>query len=312
MKLYVILSIILTIFFTSCKKEDVLEPSLMDKNFLSVKDNQTDPVDHEIYNIYVQYGVPIFYNDTVIREQRFDASGKRFMYYETLAVNYALTGTTSAGTIAPPPDYYKIPDSKTTLLPLIEFIRDEVIAKLPKGIYVPSILLLDSLKSLSSGTFAVRGLNTVGISKGKDFSSLNAVSKNTLRAAALRSMVSTFINSDTNAAWLSSNFLNVSRAFYTTADLYSSPKSQLELSKVYFANPGLNRPEQIGFLGKYSGEDYGFPRTPTLAQDINMYLEAVFANTTAEFTLKYGTYIPVMLKYNRMKEKLVEIGFIFN
>ncbi|SDL66333.1 hypothetical protein SAMN04487898_12260 [Pedobacter sp. ok626] len=312
MKLYIILSLVLAVLFTSCKKETTLEPSLLDKNFLSVQDNPSDPVDHEIYNIYIKYGVPIFYNDTVIREQRFDASGKSFMYYETLAVNYALTGTTSAGTVAPLPDYYKIPAAKTSLMPLILFIRDEVISKLPKGIYVPSILLLDSLNSLSSGTFAVRGLNTIGISKGNKFSTLNATSKNILRAAVLRSMVSTFINSDANATWLSTNFLNISRAFYTTADVYSSTKSQLELSKVYFANSGFNKPEQIGFLGKYSGEDYGFPRTPTIAQDINMYLEAVFANTTAQFTATYGSYVPVMLKYNRIKTKLVEMGFTFN
>lgn len=115
MKPYIMLSLLSFMFFTSCKKEDKLSASKLDGNFLSVKDNPSDPVDHEIYNIYVKYGVPIFYNDTVSTEKRFDASGIEFDYHEILAVNYVISSNEQAS--GAEPDTYEIPADKSTLLP---------------------------------------------------------------------------------------------------------------------------------------------------------------------------------------------------
>ncbi len=68
---YVNYVIILAVFFalTGCKKETALSPTNQDENYLVVKDNPNDPVDHQLYLFYQSTGIAGFYSDTVAKNK---------------------------------------------------------------------------------------------------------------------------------------------------------------------------------------------------------------------------------------------------
>ena len=61
----------------------------LDRDWYVIEDNPGDPVDHERFLIYDQYGVSVYYNDTVGSMIRQDRWGNDYRHYEVLQVFYA-------------------------------------------------------------------------------------------------------------------------------------------------------------------------------------------------------------------------------
>jgi hypothetical protein len=293
--------LLLATFITSCSKEEVLLPSDYDQNWFSVKDNASDATDHAIFQLYQKFTIPVFYKDTIGSQERVDNFGNKYTYYEVLGVNYDLSSTVTAV------DYYQNVQDKSNILPVVNFLNTDVLPTLPKGVFIPSILLIDSMSSPISGQYAHRGFNTVVISAIPRFLTMDATERKKFKGAILRAMIGKFVNGSDNASWLTANFYSVSRAFYTKKDIYASGVYEYELK-----NAKIPTLLDAGFLTKNTTiEDWGWPQTPPTYLDVNSYVEAAFSYSTAEFTDLYGKYPPVMLKYNRMKTLLVKMGFTF-
>ena len=96
-----IFGIMTSVWLQACSGEDDLTPSSVDRNWWVNVDNQDNSLDHLIYEIFEQYKVPIFYNDTIGMENRGkDAFGNPDIYYEVIKLNYTILGGLSDSPLA--------------------------------------------------------------------------------------------------------------------------------------------------------------------------------------------------------------------
>lgn len=59
--------VLVCLFFVlvGCKKEKELQPALQLENLFEIRKNSDDPVEKKIYEIYQEYKVPVFFNDSI-------------------------------------------------------------------------------------------------------------------------------------------------------------------------------------------------------------------------------------------------------
>ena len=62
-----VIYLILSFLILGCEKENELTSKIELENLYEIKDDPTDPVKHRIYEIYSEYGVPVYFNDTMER-----------------------------------------------------------------------------------------------------------------------------------------------------------------------------------------------------------------------------------------------------
>ena len=81
---YIYLFLIGFLFF-SCGKEDTLKNEIDFSNIYAITDDPNDPVQHERYQIFTEFGVSVYFNDTVNQEfVRTDVYGKPVYRYELI------------------------------------------------------------------------------------------------------------------------------------------------------------------------------------------------------------------------------------
>lgn len=96
-KILSIMASVLILF--SCEKEKI-EPKIADnlENYYEIKnDNPDDPVQSERYKIYEEYGVPVYFNDTIAKVfVKISPTGDSVFRYERVDMNWKFTSSTSA------------------------------------------------------------------------------------------------------------------------------------------------------------------------------------------------------------------------
>lgn len=298
--------------FSACDTENDLEPSGAERNWLIVEDNPNDPIDHQRYLIFKDSGIPIYYNDTVGSEQRFSPTKQWYTYYEILQVFYSPGSATPIERNA----NFQLVEVRENISPVLDFLQTEVLSMIPEEIYVPSILLVDTLNS-PSGTVAHKGLNTIVLSNVRRFASMNDVEKKAYKGAALRALVASSLVA-LESEWLEENFYELSYA--TNPDnksyIYSTATTGY---MVYRAAQGYPIEEQtlatLGFIGTRTKPSAGSAErlwtVPEKYQDVNQYCEAIFAFTEDEFIALHGEKPVVMAKYYVLRGKIEEYGFTF-
>ena len=65
MKNILFIGICMLVMLAGCGKEDELQPELKPVHLYEIKDNPSDSVQHRVYQIYQEYGVPVYFNDTI-------------------------------------------------------------------------------------------------------------------------------------------------------------------------------------------------------------------------------------------------------
>ena len=81
---YIYLFLIGFLFF-SCGKEDTLKNEIDFSNIYAITDDPNDPVQHERYQIFSEFGVSVYFNDTVNQEfGRTDVYGNPVYRYELI------------------------------------------------------------------------------------------------------------------------------------------------------------------------------------------------------------------------------------
>lgn len=300
----------LTTGMTACSGDDDDITLTHERNWLVVEDNPNDELDHTRYEIFEQTGIPIYYNDTIGSEPRTTLAGQPYTYYEVLQVFY------NPGTATPSPKTanYTLPGRRADVLPVVEYLRDKVLPSIPKGMYVPSVLLVDTLNS-SSGTVAFKGLNTIVLSNVRRFASMTEDARRLYRASFLRAVVASSLYTK-EEQWLEDNFfsqtyaVNSSNATY----LYSTASATYYVYKALSNYPQTEQTlANLGFIGTHTKPTATTPEryktVPTKSEDVSQFVEAVLAYPEAEFLSQHKGQKVVLAKYQVLRQKLMAYGF---
>lgn len=90
-----ILYLIAGLLLLSCQ-EDAITPSVRFENLFEIKDNPSDSIQHKIYQFYTDYGVSVYFTDTVGRTfLKTDSRGDSVFTYELLDMNYSFSNNSN-------------------------------------------------------------------------------------------------------------------------------------------------------------------------------------------------------------------------
>lgn len=93
---YLIYCACLSMMIASCGEEDLVSQVDFTTPYV-LTDNPDDPVAHRCYELYTEYGVPIFFNDTLtVTEIGKGYDGEPLYRYETLDINWEFTERTNS------------------------------------------------------------------------------------------------------------------------------------------------------------------------------------------------------------------------
>jgi len=87
-----VIYLILAFLVLGCEKESGLTSNIKLENLYVIQDDPSDPVKHWVYEIYKEYGVPVYFNDTIGQVfVKKDVNGKNVYRYETLDLAWKFT-----------------------------------------------------------------------------------------------------------------------------------------------------------------------------------------------------------------------------
>lgn len=133
-------------FFAACSNDDEdLTPSYADQDWYKLEDSD-EPVDHAFYELFHTYGVPVFYNDTIGKEERgLSREGEKVIHYEVIDIDYWITNRTTNSVVYVLNENYLVNKNKSHLLEAAQFLGKYVFPQLKKSKYPMSFLLVDSI-----------------------------------------------------------------------------------------------------------------------------------------------------------------------
>ena len=308
-------SCVFSLLLAACgDNDDDIQPSNGERNWLVVEDSD-DPIDHHRYLIFEETGIPVYYNDTIGSENRYSvASGEYYTYYEVLQVFYTPGTQTPSERNA----NYALVQNKDDVEAVLDFLETDIIPQLPESVYVPSILLVDTLNTPSGDTIAYKGFNTVVLSQVCAFENMDEDSKSLYKGSFLAALVVSALESE----WLEENFYSITYDVNPGNEsyLYSDGTSTVGIM-VYRAYSGTDVAAEdqtlggLGFICTYTTPTSSSERlwyVPTKTQDAMAFCREILSYTEAEFIEMHGEYEVVMDKYYVMREKLQEYGFTFD
>ena len=307
MKYSFLLCLMALIVWSCGDDEGNLSPSGLEKNWFVLEDSE-DPIDHIRYEIYKNTGFPIYYNDTIGSETRYSPGIGEYTYHEVLQTFYSPGSPAPGYNIA---HYSLISPERKNVREVLEFVRDKILPEIPKGTYLPSILLVDSLFTPSGDTTVYKGLNTTILAQVHHFHEMDDAAKNLMKGAFLSSAITSKLALD-ETEWLEENFYalsyDVNPAYvdriYTTDIKYKATVSRacagLDPTVVrHLGTLGMIAPcvpaSKVG-TGRSLPSDPYHPEawySPTKEQDLQQYCQAVLAFTEEEFMERYATNIKI-------------------
>jgi hypothetical protein len=296
------LAFLLALSMVACKKEAVPQPSNKEEFHLIVKDNPSDPVDHAIYQFYKTTGIPLYYNDTIAREQVSDSAGIPIYSYQRLAIRYSPVG-------AQVNINFVLLAEKELVLPMLPFLKDSLLPKIPAVFPLQSLLLVQSSSQRVTGGLSPRrnkpfvGFNTL---------MLNIVDPGTMTDSSKRKYIADVL------ATLAYKMLMPNYQARLETDFHSITKSTTSSPLVYLQLLSSLSPDGNGTL-----EDFSFlpgrfipalapGYTPRPDDDLVSYMELVFFynnNATANFETDYAAYPLMIKKFKAIRQIVKEIGF---
>lgn len=140
----------LSLLAVSCSDhEDVLENKLDFSSPYVIEDDPSDPIQHHRYLIFEEYGVPVFFNDTVSETYIGEGyNGKPIYRYETLDLNWSFSSH-NKNSVTYNYDYITEPElQELSLLFVDEFLKEASKPMRPFSIFLTKTLSI----STSTGT----------------------------------------------------------------------------------------------------------------------------------------------------------------
>lgn len=139
------LSICAACIWVGCNKnEENLTPTIIPEQFYVIQDNPSDSVQHLAYEIYREYGIPVFFKDTIGRTfVKTDVNGDSVFLYETIDLAWGFTGYADTKyTIS----YMTDPAEQMKGLRIVE----EFLARSSKVLHPFTFLIADSVISVNN------------------------------------------------------------------------------------------------------------------------------------------------------------------
>lgn len=113
------LLLISVLMLTACSEDKISGDGVDLTNEFEITDDPNDPVQHERYQIFKEYNVPVLFNDTIAKRQiGTDLYGKPVMQYETVDLNWDFDSYSNS--VQYVYDYLKTDESKMDAL---RFVR---------------------------------------------------------------------------------------------------------------------------------------------------------------------------------------------
>ena len=160
MKNLILLSTLIACMSWACSDDDDLTPTPVKNWFKITEKENMDAVDQKIYDIYKEYGIAIFYNDTLGYEDRGrrDSAGNVIYYYEVLKLDFDLTG--GMGSVMWERVDVSTPEQKERLLPMIDFLDATIIPFANSmDIYIPSVIITEWYNTSNADQNVYHGFN---------------------------------------------------------------------------------------------------------------------------------------------------------
>lgn len=140
--LLLLLGIVITIY--GCDKSDEVKPELNLTNLYEIKDNVSDSIQHKVYELYKEYGVPVFFNDTIGKVfVKVDVNGDSVFHYEKLDPAWSYTGYSNLDYDF---QYMTDPNEQSMFLTMLEAFLKEC----GKSLYPYSVLVVNNYSTTDS------------------------------------------------------------------------------------------------------------------------------------------------------------------
>lgn len=319
---------------SSCNKEERLEPSYMDKDWSVIEDNPDDDVQHQRYLLYKDRGIALYFTDTLGSSERYNYAGEKIDYYHILRVGYLLNGASNSDysfKFLPQPSA-----THTERLEMFNFLKSEVIEKLPEGYMPQKVLVANTFEFNPTAMLYIKNPLYSGVVGGvmlvgnlpKMPSQMAALHKkraiNKIKATALA--YSLMISEDEQISQLVEDFFRVTNSVNEDpANPYDFYGQQVPPT-ILLRNGTPDSPWHYGLLytGYYDvdldGVQYGYNaewytiwtkptdntrRFITAETDLTDYLVLYFEKTKAEVELMYDSYAAIKTKFGII-EQLME------
>lgn len=284
--------------FSSCYKENDLKPSYFDKDWYILEDSE-NPLDHERYLVFKEFGVPIFYKDTIGSQPRGeDAFGEPVVYYEVINPNYTI------GTMF---NRIKFEFSEETgdLMEGVKFIKERILPELISPELHPRCFLLAKKVTISGlltyEANCVRGMMTTLVSLVEK---LKDMSENELHSLAME------VVGEQVGAYLVDRQQSDLAAFLDVSRKEVNPNGSLYTVRLTGNSTPKKAPvENFGFLSVDRTElnNANVCMTISESRDVMDYATAVYMNDDAAFEEKYKDYPYVLKKYGLMKKVVADM-----
>lgn len=322
----------LLIAIVSCSEEDALTPSMAEVDFVKIKDDPSDPLQHQRYQIYERYNVSLYFNDTLGVETKMDSNGESYLHYFILKPHYAPNGNSEN-------NLRYVLYEKEELPQMVEFTKDlgnNFLDKMPKVMNIHNVLIVDSI---FVGFYPVKkeyflGFNTIVVSDVVEKYNENFWEDLRIKICSDKALA--------EYAWQRDNFFPISNALNvaSTSSLKSYTKGLNNQSDIdfYLNYPGYGWPYLFQYMlitperinGSQTLADVGFLErlsfdpnlndpsvlekdwiTPNEKEDLNSYVQLLFTKTPVEVAEIYKNYPVVLKKYNLLKERFESFGITF-
>lgn len=376
MRTRILLAGLACLLLFACSKEDDLTPTEI-KNWYAIEyEEGMDAVDQKIYDLYEDYGIAIFYNDTLGSEDRGrrDSAGNVVLYYEV--VNWSYNMTTGTGyTFEHTPVDVSTWESKSRMLPLLNFLEGLLGFVQSADVNIPFVMIAENMRQGSaswnvSDKLVCRGFNFLGVALDSyddndadvranyrsEFISQTCASKienmtETFYAITESAFVQFCGEDDVWGTWYSGSssslvpqyatyngWMNLLTHYEDSIATLNTQRAELqaqidagtlteeseewltclenieELEGVKAMEDEVvrgyaeYRPEAFGFLGLNVLSETS-SQTPSQAEDLDMYLNALFTYTTEEFSELYADFPVCVLRFTTLHDVMTEAGF---
>ena len=325
--------------------EDALKPEIDFSSPYVMKDDPSDPIQHRCYEVYKQYGVSVFFTDTITKEYiGEDHFGKPLYKSETLDLNWDFTSNSSKGSKYVF-DYLKDAEQKTNAMRFV----DIHLSRASKSMRPFTILLTDSIHRIKGTETTdyqyVSNFRVLALAKLRDMTdrqldslSLAIISKTVVDKVKLNSSLTArfYAVSDKGGYYgkewqeIGSTLRYFTEAKWKNAKLapnviwnegaYEASCAKNPFS-VFNPNSGWTeeafntaRTEITAEAGKYGfvcGDCYldgamGHLNTPSKDDDIQFFVTKMLDLGAAKFKERYGKSTLVMKKYDILAKYITE------
>lgn len=330
---------ILTVMLVfGCQKEDALKPNLEIERLYTIEDDPSDAVKHRVYEIYTEYGVPVYFNDTIGRIfVKEDMYGDSVYRYETIDMAW---GFTSYASLTYKYEYMDSSEERQKALDIIEnYLKQANKALYPFNFFVVKAATTKDVQKnemeYNNGAYVI-GTRSILMTGDWDEENVEELPE-TMKKEMVKKKIGNYSNLLTafynvsKGEWYETKFDNLDPFFYSDIfvwpnnfgymygngippNYYFTPNcfedswyATEEFSPEGLENFRAAYRKKIGQFGFVSSEKWGGNYTPeTTEHDLEFYISEMLRWSPEKFHELWGESPLVIRKYNILYEILVD------